>query len=135
VSGRDVSDGPLHVLDEQTLPDYVRVYRIQGPLLFGATDAMLEIADRVGELPSIVILKLRYMTAIDATGLRAVMDLADRLHESGRTMIVCGAQPQPAALMKDADFEQHIGASNVCANTRDALLRAAEIHAAVRSVA
>ena len=43
-------------------------------------------------LPPIVILRLRNMTAIDATGLRALEDLADRLHRSGRELILCGAR-------------------------------------------
>ena len=36
------------------------------------------------------------MTAIDATGLRAIQDFADALHASGRTLLLCGAPPQPA---------------------------------------
>jgi SulP family sulfate permease len=108
---------------------------VYGPLLFGATDSLLHITDRVHGLPSVVILKLRHVTAIDATGLRALEDLADRLHKSGRDLIVCGAQPQPSALLASADFHQHVGSANVCANTSEALMRAAEIHRARRSVA
>ena len=43
-----------------------------------------------------MILRLRNMTAIDATGLRALEDLADALHASGRTLLLCGA-PRAAA--------------------------------------
>ncbi|HEX7941838.1 MAG TPA: sodium-independent anion transporter, partial [Gemmatimonadaceae bacterium] len=86
-------------------------------------------------LPAIVILKLRHVTAIDATGLRALEDLADQLHKSGRDLVICGAQPQPSALLASADFHQHIGAANVCPNTSAALARAAEIHRSHRSVA
>ena len=67
------------------------------------------------------------MTALDATGLRALEDLADRLHAAGRTLIVCGAQPQPAHLMAQAGFAAHIGHENVCANTEMALARAVEV--------
>jgi SulP family sulfate permease len=35
-------------------------------------------------------MRLRNMTAIDATGLRALEDLADELHRAGRTLILCG---------------------------------------------
>jgi MFS superfamily sulfate permease-like transporter len=45
-----------------------------------------------------VILRLRNMTAIDATGIAALEELADQLHKSGRAMLVCGARPQPEAL-------------------------------------
>jgi SulP family sulfate permease len=75
-----------------------------------------------------VIVRLRNMTAIDATGLRALEDLADRLHRSGRELILCGALPQPAALMHQAEFHEHVGERNICASIEAALERAAEIH-------
>lgn len=123
----DAEEGRLHVLHDKQVPAYVTVFRVYGPLLFGATDSLLRVTDHVHSLPPIVILKLRHVTAIDATGLRALEDLADRLHKTGRELIVCGAQPQPSALMASADFHQHVGAENVCANTAAALSRAEEI--------
>ena len=100
-----------------------------------AADSLQRITDHVHDLPSIIILKLRHVTAIDATGLRALEELADKLHKSGRDLIVCGAQPQPAALIASADFHLHIGSANVCPNTSAALARAAELHRTRRSVA
>ena len=58
------------------------------------------------------------MTAIDATGLLALEDLADKLHAAGRTLILCGARPQPAKLMRQAEFEQHVGRENICPHIR-----------------
>ncbi|MGE0594714.1 MAG: SulP family inorganic anion transporter [Vicinamibacterales bacterium] len=134
-SATDADEGALHVLHDKHVPDYVSVYRVYGPLLFGATDGLQVITDQVHRLPSIVILKLRHVTAIDATGLRALEDLAGRLRRSGRDLIICGAQTQPAALLQSAEFHAHVGAANVCANTSQALARAAQLHAAARSVA
>ena len=129
VSDDDAEEGRLHVLHDKQVPDYVTVFRVYGPLLFGATDSLDRITDHVHRLPAVVILKLRHVTAIDATGMRALEDLADRLHKSGRTLIVCGAQTQPAALMTSAEFHQHVGAANICPNTTAALARAAVVHA------
>lgn len=135
VTPRDVEDGRLHVLHDKHLPDYVAVYRIYGPVLFGGTDKLQKIGDRAATLPEVVILKLRHMTAIDATGLRALEELAGRLKAEGRSLVVCGAMPQPAALMAGARFEEHVGRANICADTAKALMRAAEIHRTSRSVA
>jgi len=44
-------------------------------------------------------------------------------------LILCGALPQPARLMKRAEFELHLGAENVCANVTAALARAQELFA------
>ena len=58
------------MLQDKEIPPYVAVFRVTGPLLFGSTDKLDVIADRLDGLPPIVILRLRYMTAIDATGLQ-----------------------------------------------------------------
>lgn len=127
-SERDLEDGRLHVLLDKQVPSYAVVYRVYGPLLFGATDALESIMDDIPRMPPIVILKLRHMTALDATGLRGLEDLAEAVRRNNRTLIVCGAQPQPALLMKDADFERLVGALNICDNVTAALSRAVEVH-------
>jgi SulP family sulfate permease len=122
-----LEDGRVHILQDKQIPEYVRIFRIHGPFLFGATDKLAEITDALDSLPPIVVIRLRNMTAIDATGIQALEELADRLHASGREMILCGAREQPAKLMRQAEFEQHVGRENICANVQEALLRAAEV--------
>ena len=116
-----IVDGHVHSLQGKTIPDYAVVFRIHGPFLFGATDKISVVTDNLNDLPPVVILRLRNMSAIDATGLQALEDLADRLHASGRTMILCGARQQPAALMHQAEFERHVGRENICPNIEEAL--------------
>ena len=123
-----IEDGRAHILQDKDIPEYTAVYRIHGPFLFGVTDKIAEVTEDIASLPPIVILRLRNMTAIDATGIAALEELAAQLQASGRTMLVCGARPQPAALMREADFDRHIGAENICANIEEALKRAEEIH-------
>jgi SulP family sulfate permease len=119
-----VESGRVHILQDKDLPDYVAIYRIHGPFLFGATDKIEEITADLDSLPQIVILRLRNMTAIDATGLLALEDLADRLHAAGRDLIFCGAREQPEKLMHQAEFERHVGRENICPNIEAALKRA-----------
>ena len=123
-----VESGRRHSLQGKHIPDYVAVFRIHGPFLFGASDKIREILDRVDALAPIVIMRLRNMTAIDATGLRALEDLADELHRTRRTLILCGAPTQPARLMRQAEFHDHVGAENICPNIDAALQRAASVH-------
>ncbi|MBV9182423.1 MAG: sodium-independent anion transporter [Acidobacteria bacterium] len=103
------------------------IFRIHGPFLFGATDKINDIAARIDEMPAVVVLRLRNMTALDATGLYALEEFADAIHASGRGLIFCGALPQPAKLMKRAEFEQHVGAKNICPNVAAALARAEQM--------
>ena len=57
------------MLQDKEIPPFVAVFRVTGPLLFGSTDKLDVVRDRLDGLPPIVVLRLRYMTAIDATGL------------------------------------------------------------------
>ena len=112
------------------IPAYVTVFRVHGPLLFGVTDKVTRIADRIPHLPPVVIVRLRNMTAIDATGLQALETLAQALRASGRSLVLCGAREQPAMLMQAAAFHLHVGERNICPNIEAALTRAAEIQGA-----
>jgi SulP family sulfate permease len=60
--------------------------------------------------------------------LQAIEDLADRLQHSGRSLILCGAREQPAALMQKAEFERHVGRENICQHIDDALQRAQTVY-------
>jgi len=123
-----VEAGRVHILQDKRIPDYVTMFRIHGPFLFGAADKLSRILDQADDLTPIVILRLRNMTAIDGTGLRALEDFADRLHRKQRALILCGAPRQPAKMMTQAEFHEHVGADNICPNIQAALARAAEIH-------
>jgi sulfate permease, SulP family len=129
VTEEDVEGGRAHVLQDKDIPDYVRIFRIHGPFLFGVTDKLDVVTDRLDELPQIVIIRLRNMTAIDATGLRALEALADVLKASGRTLLICGARDQPRRLMEQAHFEEIVGAENVQEHVAAALQRARAIQA------
>ncbi len=125
-------EGHAHILQHKEIPPYVTIFRIHGPFLFGATDKIEEITSRVAELPPIVILRLRNMTAIDATGLQALEKLADIVQSSGRGLILCGAREQPARLMHQSEFEQHVRAENICKSVAEALERAKTLHSHMR---
>ena len=122
-----LSEGRAHVLQDKHIPDYVAIYRIHGPFLFGATDKINHVIDELPKLPEVVIFRLRNMTALDATGLRALEDIAERTKASGRTAIFCGAREQPRALMQQSGFATHVGADNVTPHVAAALERARKV--------
>jgi SulP family sulfate permease len=123
-----VDEGRVHVLQDKPIPPYVAIFRIHGPFLFGATEKITRVLDRIDELPPVVIFRLRNMTAIDATGIRALEEVATRLRASGRTALFCGALEQPRAVMQSSGFPQHVGEDNFCPHVDAALERARVIH-------
>jgi len=122
-----VKSGFPHSLQTNQIPEGVAAYRIHGPFLFGATDKLSVIDEDFEKLPIVVMLRLRNMTAIDATGLNALEDLADRLHVSGRHLVMCGMRDQPARLMAKAAFHRHIGDENIQPSLEAGVRRAHEI--------
>lgn len=122
-----IESGRPHVLQDKALPPYVSILRIHGPFLFGTTDKLVEETADLNPLAQVVILRLRNMTAIDATGLHALEVFAERLHQTGRTLLLCGARDQPAKLLERSDFVRHIGQENILPHVEAALQRAREI--------
>jgi sulfate permease, SulP family len=122
-----VEDGRAHILQDKEIPYYATVFRIHGPFLFGATDKLSVVTQDVHKLPPVVILRLRNMTALDATGLFAIEDIAKQLHCTRRILILCGAREQPRELMRQAEFEELVGKNNICENIQGALQRAEEV--------
>lgn len=123
-----IEDGRPHVLQDKEVPHYVSILRIHGPFLFGATDLLAEETANLSKFNPIVILRLRNMTAIDATGLHSLEAFCDRVRKSGRTLLLCGARRQPAQFLEQAEFINHIGKENICPHVQGALKRARQIY-------
>ncbi len=123
-----IEDGRPHVLQDKLLPPYVLVLRIHGPFLFGATEKLSEATVNVESLPPVVILRLRNMTAIDATGLHELERLTDRLRATGRTLLLCGARSQPEQLLRQSPFLRYLGEENMLPHVEAALSRAREVY-------
>jgi SulP family sulfate permease len=130
-----VEDGRMHILQDKDIPYYATIFRIHGPFLFGATDKIDAVTQDLHTLPPVVILRLRNMTALDATGLFALEQVARQLHASSRTLILCGAREQPASLIHQAEFEEVVGRENICDNVQSALRRAEQVHDQMESAA
>jgi SulP family sulfate permease len=129
VTDEYIEDGRLHTLQDKQVPDYVSILRIHGPFLFGTTEKLIEATADLTPFAPIVVLRLRNMTALDATGLHAIESLADRLHESGRTLLICGARDQPASLIERSTLYEHVGTDGSLPHIEAALARARELMA------
>jgi SulP family sulfate permease len=128
LTSEDIESGREHMLQDKEVPDYVTILRVHGPFLFGVTEKLLERTADMEEFAPIVMLRLRHMTAIDATGLHALEQLSDQCKKSGRTLLLCGARGQPAVMLKRADVVEQIGPENILPSAEAALDRARELY-------
>lgn len=123
-----IRDGLPHVLQGRLIPPHVTLLRIHGPFLWGTTEKLVEASANLDVFTSIVILRLRNMTAIDATGIHAIETFAKRLRASGRTLVLCGAMDQPSRLLRQPRFLDEVGRENIMPNIQTALDRANVLH-------
>ena len=130
-----IREGQSHTLQGKDVPSFVSILRIHGPFLFGTADKLAGETADLSVFAPVVILRLRNMTAIDATGLHALEVLSDRLKSSGRSLVLCGACHQPARVMNQPEFIGNIGAKNIALNVEAALRRAREIREGLSGLA
>jgi SulP family sulfate permease len=130
-----IRDGLPHVLQGRIIPPHVTLLRIHGPFLFGTTEKLVEAAANIEVFQPVVILRLRNMTAIDATGIHAIESFAKRLRDSGRALILCGAMEQPSKLLQQSRFVEHLGRENIMPNIQAALDRASEVYSGAQEIA
>ncbi|HEY0308517.1 MAG TPA: SulP family inorganic anion transporter [Acidobacteriaceae bacterium] len=117
-------DGRAHILQGQDIPTNVSILRIHGPFLFGTTEKLAEETRDLTKLGEIVILRLRNMTALDATGVHALDQFANRLRKAGKVLLICGVRDQPSREIEGSDFLRHVGEENVLPHVQAALARA-----------
>lgn len=108
-----------------TVPSNVRVFEVNGPMFFGAADKLLDV--NLKAYTTVLILRMRSMTAIDATAMNSLDHLADRCKKQNVTLILSHVNDQPLKAMKKSGFYKRIGAENFKPNIVSALERAKNI--------
>jgi len=127
------TEGVHHSLVGKEVPEGVLVFRVFGAFFFGAADKLETALQRARQEPEILILRMRKVLAMDATGLNSLEDLYDKLHKRGKHLVLSGPHTQPLFVMDKAGFLDRIGRENVCAHIDAALERAREILAEKKS--
>ncbi len=105
--------------DMLSVPANVRIFEVNGPMFFGAADKLLDV--NLKEYTTVLILRMRSMTAIDATAMNSLEHLADRCDEHGVKIILSHVNDQPLKAMKKSGFYKRIGAENIKPNIALAL--------------
>ncbi len=111
----------------RAIPPGVVVFRIFGAFFFGAADKLESSLRRTGELPEVLILRMRDALALDATGLDALEDLLEKLRKKKKELILCGPHSQPLFALMRAGFLERLGMENVCGDMESSLARARQV--------
>jgi SulP family sulfate permease len=121
------AESPGQTTAGRVIPPGVMVFRVFGAFFFGAADKLETSLRRSGQLPDVLILRMRDVLAMDATGLDALEDLQEKIKQRGKQLILCGPHSQPLFALTRSGFLDRIGMDNVCGDMDAALARARQI--------
>lgn len=129
-----VSQVPMDMLQEeagdelrtQLVPRGVDVYEINGPFFFGAAETFKDTLALVAGKPKVLILRMRRVPAVDATGLHALKDVVHRSRRDGTMVLLCEVQPQPLQALRRSVLIDEIGEEHVLPTLDAAIERAKE---------
>lgn len=112
---------------QRSIPPGVEVYEINGPFFFGVANNLLDALDHLEKPPKVIILRMRHVPHIDATGLAALREFHRRCVKNGTTLLLGGVHVHPLFEMAKSGFDQEVGPGNMFENLDDALARAREL--------
>ena len=109
----------------RVVPKNTVVYEVSGPLFFGAADKILNIS--LEDDDNIIVLRMRSVTALDATAMHSLEELYTKCKKKNITLILSHVNEQPMRTMKKAGFDKLVGEENFCSHIDDALKRAGDL--------
>ncbi|HKO57069.1 MAG TPA: sulfate permease [Thermoanaerobaculia bacterium] len=116
------------VSDQIALPPGVEMYEVNGPFFFGVAGKLKDVLGEVAKPPRVLILRMRHVPAIDATGMHALEQLAARCRRGGTTLILTEIRHQPLrALVRARKLEALGGRTNLAKDLDVALMRARQV--------
>ena len=120
-------DAEIAGLADLEIPADVEVFEINGSFCFGAATKFTETLLSMRTRPRVVILRMRHVLAMDATGLHALEDVAARLRRGGTSIVLSGVHAQPLVALERSGARERIGAENLASTFAEALERAREL--------
>lgn len=115
-----------HATGRYRIPRGVEVFEIDGPFFFGAAETFRDTLTRIAGKPMVLILRMRRVPSIDATGIHTLTDVVRRSRRDGTLVLLAGVQPQPLAALRKSALSDEIGEEHLCPDFEDALARAGE---------
>ncbi len=89
------------------LPKGVEVFRISGPVFFGVAGELLDAMRKIGRTPKVIILRMRLVPMLDASGVTMIEEFIEQARISGAKIIFSGVQPQPREMLTRIGLSGH----------------------------
>lgn len=133
-NGAPQKDDP-DATSRKEIPAGVEVFEISGPFFFGAAEKFKTALYQLVENPNVLILRMRNVPVMDATGLKTLEEVVDRHHRRNTRIVLSGVQPQILKKLQATGIADKIGMENITPHIDVALERARQILNATPSAA
>ncbi|HXP51799.1 MAG TPA: SulP family inorganic anion transporter, partial [Bacteroidia bacterium] len=115
-------DDPM-AINKYKVPKGVEVFEINGPFFFGAAYKFKDSMRFVETSPKVLIIRMRYVPVIDATGLHTLELVFKEAEKRGTRFIISGIQPEVYIEFEKSGLLDKLGKENVLNQIDDALKR------------
>lgn len=116
-----------HETQRNDLPEGVEVFQITGPFFFGVAGDLVDTLKAMGQMPKVLILRMRLVPYLDATGESVLEKVIKQCRDNNTQIILSGVQPQPKRILKNAHIEDGDTGLLFVVNYDAALQKAREI--------
>jgi SulP family sulfate permease len=115
-------------VNNYTIPRHVEVFEINGPLFFGAAYKFKDAIKVIEKPPKILIIRMRYVPIIDATGIHTLKEVHKESKQKGTKLILSEVHSaQVLSELKTARLLFAIGKANITDSFESALVRCGDI--------
>ncbi len=125
----DLEEQKHHTLQHEciNIPKGVEVYEIEGPFFFGIANQFEEAVTAVGRTSRVRIVRMRFVSFMDSTGLHNLTNLVRICKMSRVHLILSGVNKTVLHTLLVSGLLQELGQENVLPNIHLALQRAQEV--------
>ena len=125
MNDEDAAEEPME--DQSGIPDGVEIFEVNGPFFFGAAERFKSALGVVHQKPQVLILRMRHVLSIDATGIKALDEVIAKTQREGTHLILSGVHTQPLFALEKIGLVDQIGRENLCENLDSSIKRAKKI--------
>jgi SulP family sulfate permease len=116
----DIAKDAFSILNRK-VPENAIVFEINGPFFFGAAEKFKSALYQMAEFPQFLIVRMRHVPAIDATGLKALEDFIMDCENRSIVILLSGVNAQPMIALKKSDLISRIGEDRIFRNIDKAI--------------
>ena len=108
-------------MSEIKIPEGVEVFEIYGSLFFGAVSQFKESIRIVAKKPKVLILRMRNVPTIDASGVHILEELAEEARERNYAIVFSAVSRKVYRVMRQSGFVELVGKKNFAGDIFGAL--------------